>query len=87
MGSDDNYQAFPVVILEIVPFNAPFINNNRVGGVKTPPYEITILRAEALPGFTQESRTAYTPGAPVSAGTARQISICHIHLLYHKGYR
>ena len=28
-----------MVIPEIVPFNAPFKRSNRVGGVKTPPYE------------------------------------------------
>ena len=29
---------FPVVISEMIPFNVPIQNQNRVGGVKTPPY-------------------------------------------------
>ena len=28
-----------MIISEIIPFNVPFKNQNRVGGVKTPPYE------------------------------------------------
>ena len=31
--------------------------------------------AETLPGTAQESRISYQPGAPLSAGTARQITI------------
>ena len=31
--------AFFVVILEMIPFNVPTKNRNRVGGVMTPPYE------------------------------------------------
>ena len=28
-----------MIISEIIPFNVPFKNHNRGGGVKTPPYE------------------------------------------------
>ena len=31
---------FPVVFWEIISFNIPIKNRSRVGGVKTPPYEI-----------------------------------------------
>ena len=30
---------FPMDIPKYLPFNAPFKKSNRVGGVKTPPYE------------------------------------------------
>ena len=30
---------YPINIPKIVPFNSPFKKSNRVGGVKTPPYE------------------------------------------------
>ena len=30
---------FPVAFGEIIPFNVPIKNQNRVGGVMTPPYE------------------------------------------------
>ena len=34
--------------------------------------------AETLPGAAQESRMTHQPGAPLAAGTARQITICAI---------
>ena len=33
---------FPVVISEMIPFNVPTKNRNRVGGVKPPPYETSL---------------------------------------------
>ena len=34
----ESYFVFFVFISEMIPFNVPIQNQNRVGGVKTPPY-------------------------------------------------
>ena len=44
-------------------------------GAAAPVRSFTIYPAKALPGAAQESRIMYQPGAPLSAGTARQITI------------
>ena len=66
-------------VSDVVPFNRTLLTRNKSGRLSRP-YTgwavVVVWHAKTLPGFTQGSRITHQPGAPLSAGTARQITIC-----------
>ena len=70
--------SFIVVLREFAQPGSSFLAcTARAAGSR--PYDgwaiVSVWRAKTLPGTTQESRISHQPGAPLSAGTARQITI------------